>query len=208
MTAKYPGPPANDHVTPRIITLSSGKVLYRFNSASQASGLYFGKTGDYRWDAPNHSYGVLYAARDVSTAFAETFGHDVTDNSLDTFKILSHDSLRKREIYAFTVQWDLQLAMFYGEGLPVLNLDANICTMPDYTVPQQWSGWIHDHKSKPDGIIYLSRYLTTGFSVALFERTAAGLVEKSLGLADEYYNLETGQSIDDILDSQGWVLHE
>jgi hypothetical protein len=208
VTKKYPGPPANDRVAPRIVTLTSGDLLYRFNPASKTSGLFFGKTGDYRWDAPDQSYGVLYTARDVKTAFAETYGHDVTDRSLDNFKVLSHASLRNREIYEFTVQHDLQLAMFYGEGLPVLNLDANICTMADYAMPQKWSGWIHNHKGKLDGIIYLPRHLTTGVSAALFERAAAGIIEKSLGVADKYRDPDTGQSIDDILESQGWVLHE
>ncbi|MEN8108650.1 MAG: RES family NAD+ phosphorylase [Pseudomonadota bacterium] len=208
MTDDYPGPPAHERVTPLIITLSAGDVLYRFNPAGKKSGLFFGKTGDYRWDAPNHSYGVLYASRDVDTAFAETYGHGVTKHSLDTNKVISHDSLKKRDIYEFTVQQELQLAMFYGEGLSVLSLDANICTMPDYSVPQQWSGWVHNLRNKPDGIIYLPRHLTTGASVALFERAAAGLAEKSLGVADKYRDPDTGRTIDDILESQGWALHE
>jgi hypothetical protein len=42
----------------------------------------------------------------------------------------------------------------------------------------------------------------------LFEHAAAGITEKLLGVADKYRDPDTGQSIDDILESQGWVLHE
>src|SRR3954469_14452002 len=36
--------------------------------------LYFGRSGDNRFDAPHGEYGVLYLAREVEGAFVETFG--------------------------------------------------------------------------------------------------------------------------------------
>jgi hypothetical protein len=40
------------------------------------SALYFGKAGLYRFDAPQHEYGVLYMAEHIAGAFVETFGDE------------------------------------------------------------------------------------------------------------------------------------
>jgi hypothetical protein len=38
------------------------------------SPIFFGRTAQFRFDAPSHEYGTLYVAEDEFGAFVETFG--------------------------------------------------------------------------------------------------------------------------------------
>ncbi|WP_419644928.1 RES domain-containing protein, partial [Thiolapillus sp.] len=59
------------------VELFPGDKMLRINKRKHSSAIYYGRKALYRWDAKDNSYGVMYTAKDIDTAFAETFGHDV-----------------------------------------------------------------------------------------------------------------------------------
>lgn len=189
-----------------LITLPAATTLYRFIKSHFKSGLFFGATGDWRWDSPDGHYRTLYVADSVDGAFSETFGHDVTKHPLATPKYLSETELRSRNVFEITATRDLLLASFHGRGLGRLNLDGNICSHPDYAIPQQWSQWTHDCPCTVDGILYHGRHLPTSQSIVLFERCRTELTDRDLGPAAEWQNPKSGADIWDIMESQGWDL--
>ncbi|MEE9493596.1 MAG: RES family NAD+ phosphorylase [Gammaproteobacteria bacterium] len=201
-----PPPPENFTLTPKPAFSKGTRTFYRFNPAGYSSCLYFPRDKTFRFDDPDQSFGVLYASVQPDGAFAETYGHDVTQLPNDDYKIISEHELTLRHVFELHIT-GLRLARFCGNGLATLNLDGNICTMPDYTVPQQWAKWVHQHTKGYDGIIFHSRYLPTIESIALFERAKKKVVnEMDLGIALDFVHPRTGKTMEDILINQGWGL--
>jgi hypothetical protein len=70
---------------------------------------------------------------------------------------------------------DLMLADLTGAPLKRLGADGSLSTMTPYAVPQRWAVALHEHPSKMDGFIYMSRHMNTGQAVVLFDRAGAKL---------------------------------
>jgi hypothetical protein len=64
----------------------------------------------------------------------------------------------------------LTLANVTGAALKRTGLHAGLSGTSYYRTPQIWSEAIHDHPSRVDGFIYMSRHLNTERAVVLFER--------------------------------------
>jgi hypothetical protein len=146
--------------------------LFRIHRLVHEPG-YWGRTGDNRFDAPNHDYGVLYAADTFDGAFIETFG-DLSP------KTVSVSSLTARGVATVVPVRTLRLVDLAGPGLSQIGLDARICA-DDHALPQQWSEAIRAHPSQPDGIWYAARHDATEHSVALFERYVSVVTVTPLG---------------------------
>ncbi|WFR98615.1 RES domain-containing protein [Rhizobium tumorigenes] len=68
-----PLPPANfESRKPEIISIPAKAVVHRFYT-STFEPIHFDKSDLGRFNAPDATYGVLYAAREIEGAFAETF---------------------------------------------------------------------------------------------------------------------------------------
>lgn len=68
-----PLPPADlSRRDPQLFTLAKGHIVHRFYTVRH-DPIFFDKSQQGRLNAPDGSYGVLYVARDVEGAFAETF---------------------------------------------------------------------------------------------------------------------------------------
>ncbi len=206
----YPSPPTDSTLTPKQIEIQKGDQLYRFNKSGHTSCLYYSKNKTYRFDDPQDNlksrYGVWYTALTVDAAFAETYGHDVTTLSNNNHKVLSEQQLNDRRVFKVTLKDTLALADLTGTGLPALNLDGNICSMPDYTRSQQWSRWLHQHSGQYDGIFYHSRHLSGYGCIAAFERAGNKLTQETdLGPAIQFKDPRSGKTIFDILEQQGWA---
>lgn len=65
---------------------------------------------------------------------------------------------------------DLVLADLTGPRLLTLGADAGLFAAPDYEASQAWSAAFHDHRDRPDGLVYVSRYDRSCFCVALYDR--------------------------------------
>ncbi|MDQ2827943.1 MAG: RES family NAD+ phosphorylase [Chloroflexota bacterium] len=126
--------------------------------------LYFGRTGDNRFDAPDGEYGVLYAGNDTHCAFVETFGdlgrRDVTTSQLDARCLARLETGRPLTLIDLT-----------GPGLARLGADERLCS-GDHGVAQQWALALWAHPSRPDGLLYRARHDPSRYRVALYDRVA------------------------------------
>jgi hypothetical protein len=68
-----PLPPSDLHSrNPKIVSIPIGSDLHRFYTATYEP-VFFDRSTRGRFNAPNGSFGVLYVARLINGAFAETF---------------------------------------------------------------------------------------------------------------------------------------
>ena len=134
----------------------------------------FGRTGDNRFDAPDRSFGVLYAAEDAHGAFVETFG-----DPLDV-RLVSRVDLTKRCLARITSTRQLRLVDLTAKGLRQIVADARI-TSGDRALGQRWALALWQHPSKPDGIAYRARHDPSKEAVALFDRAKTLVKSQPVG---------------------------
>lgn len=138
------------------------RALYRIHRADH-DPIFFGRTGDNRFDDPHRAYGVLYAGESDACAFIEAFGEPldlpfVTEADVSARKLSQVDLLSRVRVVDLT-----------GAGLRRLGADARLFAA-DHAVAQLWSRALHDHPAQPDGIRYPARHDPKQVAVALFER--------------------------------------
>jgi hypothetical protein len=170
MTA--PAPPADLAVRkPKLRQLKTGTLLHRFYTAAYEP-IFFDQSLDGRLNAPDGTYGVLYAAEELAGAFAETFLRTPGLRQLDP-KLLSRKAYVRLEVTRA-----LTLIELAGPGLAIIGATAEVVHggLP-YTVPQAWSRELHAHALAADGIAYNARHDDRAVCYALFDRTSAHLVE-------------------------------
>jgi hypothetical protein len=156
---------------PLIVERPAGALLHRFYTAAYEP-IFFdrGRTG--RFNAPDDSYGVLYAAMSPAGAFVETFLREPGRT------LLPADLLARKAYVQLRVLRPLRLAWLGGPGLARLGATAEVVHggLP-YDVPQAWSAGLHRHPAMPDGITYTARHDDEASCCALFDRTPAPLAE-------------------------------
>ena len=157
--------------------------LFRFFPAVYDEPLHFGRSGENRFDAPDGSYGVLYAAEDVPGAFIETFGRRLGKN------LITREELSRKHLLRIDLGSPLKLVDLVGAGQSKAGVDGRLFT-GSYSVSQSYSQAIHEHPAKPDGIRYPARHDTQRVSVALFERARSFTKATLLGALNEPRNLE------------------
>ena len=170
-----PDIPRVNAATLDVAELTVGRLL-RIGPARFPSLVYFGREAQYRFDAPDGSYGVMYAALDFTTCFAEVL---LRDSLLADPKPTLFESDLARLVVATLgpVRRRLRLARLLG-AMPNLGIDAQISTYHDYSVTQAWSKALHDHPSAVDGLLFASRMNSPALSVAIYERASKGLRER------------------------------
>jgi hypothetical protein len=156
---------------PLIIEISEGTLLHRFYTATYEP-VYFdrGRTG--RFNAPDGSYGLLYAAMSPVGAFVETFLREPGRT------LLPADLLARKSYIQLRVLRTLRLVKLGGPGLARVGATAEVVHggLP-YDVPQAWSAALNGHASTPDGIAYTARHDDEASCCALFERAPIPLEE-------------------------------
>jgi hypothetical protein len=169
-----PLPPADlGKRQPIEITLRPSKVLHRFFSAAYDS-IYFDRGRDGRLNAPDDRYGVLYAAKAVQGAFAETFLRNPGLTQLPT------DLLAKKAYVTLKLLRPLKLVKMAGPGLARIGATAQVVHGgKPYDSPQAWSGALHQHPATYDGIAYNARHDDEALCYAIFERAAGALREEA-----------------------------
>lgn len=185
MTA--PTPPADLAArTPSLVKLKPGGILHRFYTAANEP-IYFDRSVDGRLNAPDGSYGVLYAAKTPRGAFAETFLRSPGVRQIDP-------KLQARKAYIrLEVMRQLTLIELAGPGSPILGATAEVVHggLP-YDAPQAWSKALRAHPITPDGIAYYARHDDRARCYALFDGvpTPVREIERRLDLdADWFWRL-------------------
>ena len=170
-------PPAGFERVELVLLEVDPAVLLRLAFRTRASQLGFRATAEFRFDAPKGEFGVLYAAFDLSTAFAEAVLRTVPqDVAPGEEPLLTYEELARRRVVQLAAVpggRPLRLVKLYDEGLAAAKVDNRIATDDDYVSSRRWAKAFHDHPAKVDGIAYLSRFMGSRRSVALFDRSAA-----------------------------------
>jgi RES domain len=164
-------PPGEHHFPPDLAkfnqislpirSVAANEPLIRVHSASR-NAIYFGRSGNSRFDAPAGEYGGLYVALNAYGAFRETVLR------LTTVKLVEIQELSKKAFSIITIDRDLQLVDLAGAGLAHIGADARLTT-GSYQVSQQWSLALWKHPALVDGIYYRSRLDPSQFCILLFE---------------------------------------
>lgn len=83
--------------------------------------MYFGSSGDNRFDASNNEFGTLYLARQISGSFVEVFCRN-------QIRVLDEEQLQKYRVAEFLVSKSLKLVDLAGKGLVRMGLDARLAS--------------------------------------------------------------------------------
>jgi RES domain len=171
-----PPPDLHSRTLP-IELLGVGHTIYRIHKTSNPPK-FFGRSGDWRFDAPDRKYGVLYAATTPAAAFAETLlrgpGGFVAISELET-----------RSLCKFTVVQEIALVSIYGPHLFTLAATAAV-TSGAYGTSQRWSEALWTHPQEPHGVIYRATHDNNNMALALFDRAARMIDDgESIPLMDD-----------------------
>lgn len=167
-----PLPPADLSLRqPELVKLPAGVDLHRFYTAKWEP-IFFDTSTAGRFNAPDASYGVLYAARNIDGAFAETFLRSPGRTLIDS------DLLQRKAYVRLRTGRELSLIRFAGPGLARLGATAEVSHsgLP-YDVPQIWSKALRAHPVNAYGIAYHSRHDDAELCYALFDRAVGAVVE-------------------------------
>jgi hypothetical protein len=158
--------------------------------------MYFGRSGQNRFDAPHGEDGVLYLAADVRGAFIETFGRDHARTAIDWYE------LHARTISEITTSRPLRLVDLTGSGLTRIGADGRLATGA-YDLSQRWALALHEHPDQPDGLLDRSRHDPERLCAAIFDRAAHALAATSSGSLTDTHN---AMLLADILDTYDYSL--
>ncbi len=169
-----PLPPADlNGRLPELVNLLAGQEIHRFYTAKW-DPIFFDRSTDGRFNAPDASYGVLYAAKETGGAFAETFLRTPGRTLIDA------DLLQRKAYVSLIIERDLKLIRLTGPGLARLGATAEVAHggLP-YDVPQAWSIALARHPIGADGIAYHARHDDAELCYALFDRSADAVAESA-----------------------------
>jgi RES domain len=164
-------PPDLNSREPELVEIPKGTIIHRFYSAAY-DPIYFDKSQQGRFNAPDQSYGVLYTAENPAGAFAETFLRTPGRTLIDS------DLLDRKAYVRLSVTRSLRLIRMAGPGLARLGATAEVTHsgLP-YDVPQSWSKALASHPVNVDGIAYFSRHDDDELCHALFDATEGAIRE-------------------------------
>ena len=175
MTVPLPPPDLHSR-SPKIVSLPAGSEIHRFYTAIHEP-VFFDRSSAGRFNAPDGSYGVLYVAKRINGAFAETFLRSPGNTLIDS------GFLRRKGYVRLETKSSLKLVDLTGPGLALVGATAEVphSGLP-YDAAQAWSKALFDHPLEPDGIAYHARHDDTEICYAIFDRAESAIAEISRAL--------------------------
>jgi hypothetical protein len=163
---------------PLIFTVAVGQVLYRHHQKIH-DPLFFGKTGNYRFDDPAcpvmGCFGVLYVGADPECCLLESCG------STTGVPAVSGAYLDARAIAKLELTESLRFIDLVSEGgLASIGADGRLAA-GSYTVAQEWSAALKRHPCRPDGIRYRARHAPERVAFGIYERPTTTFKVTSMG---------------------------
>jgi len=174
MVPPHPEPPA-DLVALKLPVKERGCAWWRSHRAIH-DPIFFGRSGDNRYDAPGGEYGILYLAAEEAGAFVETY----LRNPLGVPVNVTMAELEQRHFTTVEFDAPLRLVDLTGPGLARMGAD-NRLTTGDYLLSQRWALALWNHPERPDGILYRSRHDPDQVCCGVFDRRADARVGRTLG---------------------------
>jgi hypothetical protein len=186
MTALLPPTDINRR-SPRVTTIQNRTTFYRFYSRGREP-IYFDRSKNGQLNSPDASFGVLYAAKQMPGAFAETFLREPGRT------LLAGDFIAKKGMVRLRSTRVLQVANLHGPGLAILGATAQITSSAQpYDLSHVWAAALHNHPGAFDGIAYHARHDDDEVCYAFFDRSAPAITEVDrddmLLEADWFYGL-------------------
>ncbi|AHI24905.1 putative toxin-antitoxin system, toxin component [Komagataeibacter xylinus E25] len=180
-----------------VTTVPSGSRYGRILLEEFPDALGFGKNesrfSDPRTELPaSDRFGVLYVGSSPKVCFVEAVLRDSRDGVVGGL-LLDEKEITDRDYAEIEVVEDLQVVDLRGDHPMQMGIPSDVVGGRDQSAARQWSLAIHDHPSKPDGILYPSR-LNEEINLAVFERAVPKL---SVSKRDPLMNRP---ELDDILD--------
>lgn len=170
MTVAAFADPPPDLARRKLILIEFAERMFRTHRLKKGP-VFFGRSGLNRFDAPDRSYGVLYAGRDPYCAFIETFARAAGTS------IVTTTALKNHALTALKVTRPLRLIDLTQSGSLVrMGTDSRIFSA-DRDASQRWSKALHDHPIRADGLLYPSRLDPAHHAVVLFEDRSPRLIE-------------------------------
>ena len=158
--------------------ISRGRVYRRLHPYAR-NAIHYNGSNDYRFNAPNKQFTVLYVAEELKGAFAETLLRDPGKTLIDQMDI---DATAVSEI---EITRQLSLVKLHGDGLVRAGATA-IVSSGKYAISQAWSLALWQHRQRPDGIIYRANHDNGQICLALFGHTRKHVrVVKTVPLGSE-----------------------
>jgi len=179
-----PLPPTDlDRRQPELVEIAAGEHLHRFYTAEREP-IFFDTSTTGRFNAPDGSHGVLYAAKEIAGAFAETFLRTPGRTLIDA------DLLGRKAYVRLAATRRLKLIRLAGPALARLGATAEVTHggLP-YDVPQAWSAALFRHPVGADGIAYTGRHDDTELCHAFFDRSRGAIeaVERQVNLDQDWF---------------------
>jgi len=148
--------------SPLLYKLEVGRIIYRLYR-SDRDPLYFGRTGDNRFDAPDGSFGVLYAGEDEYCCFIETCGQ-VTGVPSVSGAYLDQRYLAEMRLMDSVSLIDLSAS----GGLARIGADGRLMD-GSHALAQRWSAALRAHPTRPAGLLYRARHDPAKLAFAIFD---------------------------------------
>ena len=186
---QLPDPPA-DLVSRSITLIEFTEPIFRTHDIKR-NPLYFGKSCLNRFDAPDRSFGVLYAGRDPYCAFIETLARSAGTRIITTVE------LEKQALSELKPTRPLRLIDLTQSGtLLRIGADPRLFAS-EHEVAQRWSKALHDHPLEPHGLLYPSRLDPERHALALFEDRAPKLLTLN---RESWYAAATRQMLAELME--------
>jgi hypothetical protein len=148
--------------SPLLAQLPAGTALSRIHDRRYGP-VFFGKTGNNRFDSPDGSFGVLYVGIDEYCAFIETFGHSTGDS------FVTRRELEGRHLSYLTTTQPLTLIDLASSGaLARIGADARLFS-GSHAIAQRWSSALRDLPTNPAGLLYPARHDPARNACALYD---------------------------------------
>ena len=187
-----PPPDLNDRELP-LKRFPATTVWSRLHHRTEGP-IFFGRSGNHRFDAPAQEFGVLYLGADVNAAFVETFLREPGKT------LIAESDIEARHLSKITASRMLNLVEVTGPGLVRIGATAVVSSGPHH-ISQQWSLALWSHPQTPDGLLYRARHDDARFCAAVFDRVGDILTDEPIGpLTDD------SKLLADLLDTYGMGL--
>jgi len=187
----YPKPP-EDFNSKKLPIISYKNKAFRIYSLEK-DPVYFGKTGENRFDAPNKEFGVMYLGCDAYCAFIETAQLILGAG----YPAISLQWINQKGICIFEITRELQLVNLTEAPDKLISWGLNDAGIwaGAHNTSQLWSLLLWKHPQKIDGILYPARFDYSRNSIALYDRAKKKLrIEKK-------YELLNYDKLEEILES-------
>jgi RES domain len=151
---------------------------YRSYTCRFGTSLYYNRKVEFRFNAPDGSYGVLYAGAEPHCVFIERFGDSRNaDGEIEIDEI----DYRGMCFALIHVKRALRVAQLTGNALSYMGADNRLWSGADYPRCRRWSRALWSHPDEPDGLYYPSRHTDACHSLAIFDRARDAIEEELLG---------------------------